>query len=125
MNVTREKLEDVRKELEMTEGFDVCLEMSGAPSCLKDIIDNSRNGANISLLGIHSPMVPSSGIRAIFTDSLSFSEIWYCFFGRVTFPFEGPITLAINFPLCLMKVKDTLCSTQYLIKAGLHLYSQM
>ena len=26
--------------------------MSGAPSCLKDIIDNSRNGANISLLGI-------------------------------------------------------------------------
>lgn len=40
------------KELEMTEGFDVCLEMSGAPSCLKDIIDNSRNGANISLLGI-------------------------------------------------------------------------
>ena len=52
MNVTREKLEDVMKELEMTEGFDVCLEMSGAPSCLKDIIDNSRNGANISLLGI-------------------------------------------------------------------------
>ncbi len=48
MNVTREKLEDVMKELEMTEGFDVCLEMSGAPSCLKDIIDNSRNGANIS-----------------------------------------------------------------------------
>lgn len=52
VNVTREKLEDVMKELEMTEGFDVCLEMSGAPSCLKDIIDNSRNGANISLLGI-------------------------------------------------------------------------
>ena len=52
VNVTRAKLEDVMKELEMTEGFDVCLEMSGAPSCLKDIIDNSRNGANISLLGI-------------------------------------------------------------------------
>ena len=52
VNVTREKLSDVMKELEMTEGFDVCLEMSGAPSCLKDIIDNSRNGASISLLGI-------------------------------------------------------------------------
>lgn len=52
VNVTKEKLADVMQELEMTEGFDVCLEMSGAPSCLKDIIDNSRTGAKISLLGI-------------------------------------------------------------------------
>ena len=31
VNVTREKLEDVMKELEMTEGFDVCLEMQRRP----------------------------------------------------------------------------------------------
>ena len=41
-----------REDLGITEGYGVCLEMSGAPSCLKDIITNSAYGACISLLGI-------------------------------------------------------------------------
>lgn len=53
INVLKEKLSDVwRNELDMQEGFDVCLEMSGNPSCLADILDNTCNGAKISLLGI-------------------------------------------------------------------------
>ena len=41
-----------REDLGVTGGYGVCLEMSGAPSCLKDIITNSAYGACISLLGI-------------------------------------------------------------------------
>lgn len=41
-----------REDLGIDEGYGVCLEMSGAPACLKDIINHSAYGANISLLGI-------------------------------------------------------------------------
>jgi threonine 3-dehydrogenase len=54
VNVSREKLEDVQKELGMTEGFDVGLEMSGVPSALNDMINNMAHGGNISILGIPS-----------------------------------------------------------------------
>lgn len=47
-----ETIDGAMKNLGMTEGYDVCLEMSGAPSCLKDIIKYSMYGARISLLGI-------------------------------------------------------------------------
>jgi threonine 3-dehydrogenase len=54
VNVSRETLSDVQKDLGMTEGFDVGLEMSGAPNALKDMIDNMSHGAKISMLGIPS-----------------------------------------------------------------------
>jgi threonine 3-dehydrogenase len=54
VNVSRETLGDVQKELGMTEGFDVGLEMSGAPNALKDMVDNMAHGAKISMLGIPS-----------------------------------------------------------------------
>ncbi len=54
VNVSKETLGDVQKELGMTEGFDVGLEMSGAPGALKDMIDNMSHGAKISMLGIPS-----------------------------------------------------------------------
>jgi threonine 3-dehydrogenase len=54
VNVSKETLKDVQKELGMTEGFDVGLEMSGAPTALKDMIDNMSHGAKISMLGIPS-----------------------------------------------------------------------
>jgi threonine 3-dehydrogenase len=54
VNVSKETLGDVQKELGMTEGFDVGLEMSGAPGALSDMIDNMSHGAKISMLGIPS-----------------------------------------------------------------------
>jgi threonine 3-dehydrogenase len=54
VNVSKETLGDVQKELGMTEGFDVGLEMSGAPGALKDMVDNMSHGAKISMLGIPS-----------------------------------------------------------------------
>jgi len=52
VDVSKESLDDVKKELGMKEGFDVCLEMSGHPSGLNDILTHSSNGAKVSLLGI-------------------------------------------------------------------------
>ncbi len=43
---------DAQKQLGMKEGFDVCLEMSGAPRALNDILENACHGGKIALLGI-------------------------------------------------------------------------
>jgi len=47
-----ETVADAQKTLGMKEGFDVCLEMSGAPPALNDIVENACHGAKIALLGI-------------------------------------------------------------------------
>jgi threonine 3-dehydrogenase len=52
VNITREKIADVQRELGMTEGFDVGLEMSGNPQALRDMIANMAHGAKLSMLGI-------------------------------------------------------------------------
>lgn len=52
VNVAKEKLEDVMKDLGMTEAFDIGLEMSGVESAFKQMIDNMNNGGKIALLGI-------------------------------------------------------------------------
>jgi threonine 3-dehydrogenase len=48
------KLKDVQRQLGMTEGFDVGLEMSGNPSAFRDMIGNMSHGAKIAMLGIPS-----------------------------------------------------------------------
>lgn len=57
VNVTREKLPDIQKELGMTEGFDVGLEMSGNKTAFNDLINNMAHGGKIALLGIPEPTV--------------------------------------------------------------------
>jgi len=52
VDVRRENLPDVQRELGMKEGFDVGLEMSGSPRALADMIDNMYHGGRIALLGI-------------------------------------------------------------------------
>jgi threonine 3-dehydrogenase len=52
VNVGREALEDVMLELGMTEGFDVGLEMSGAPSAFVSMLEQMNHGGKIAMLGI-------------------------------------------------------------------------
>ncbi len=52
VNVTRENLEDVQREMGMSEGFDVGLEMSGNPQALNSLIDSMCHGGKVSMLGI-------------------------------------------------------------------------
>lgn len=51
----KENLTDVQKELGLTEGFDVGLEMSGNAHAFNDMVANMINGGKIALLGIHGP----------------------------------------------------------------------
>jgi len=52
LNVQRGSLRDAQKQLGMTEGFDVGLEMSGSPSAFADMLDNMCHGSKIAMLGI-------------------------------------------------------------------------
>jgi threonine 3-dehydrogenase len=52
LNTNQRSLADVQKELGMTEGFDVALEMSGNPGALRDMLVNMSHGAKIAMLGI-------------------------------------------------------------------------
>lgn len=45
-------LADVQKELNMHEGFDIGLEMSGNPSAFRDMLNNMAHGGKIAMLGI-------------------------------------------------------------------------
>lgn len=55
VDVSKEKLEDVQKELGMAEGFDVGLEMSGSPAALNSMVANMSHGGKIAMLGIQQP----------------------------------------------------------------------
>lgn len=52
VNVGKENLPHVMEELEMDEGFDVGLEMSGNPHAFRDMLKLMNNGGNVALLGI-------------------------------------------------------------------------
>ena len=52
VNVAKQDLEDVMAELGMTEGFDVGLEMSGAPVAFNSMLKNLNHGGKIAMLGI-------------------------------------------------------------------------
>jgi threonine 3-dehydrogenase len=59
-------LAEVQKQLGMTEGFDVGLEMSGSPQALRDMIANMSHGGKIAILGIPSKEMPMDWRQVIF-----------------------------------------------------------
>jgi len=66
VNVRDAKLDAVQRQLGMTEGFDVGLEMSGNPSGFRDMIANMSHGAKIAMLGIPSEDMPIDWRTVIF-----------------------------------------------------------
>ncbi|MEX2214534.1 MAG: L-threonine 3-dehydrogenase [Phycisphaeraceae bacterium] len=52
VDVRSEKLSEVQKELGMSEGFDVGLEMSGNEHAFRDMLANMAHGGKIAMLGI-------------------------------------------------------------------------
>jgi len=52
VNAESQDLREVMQNLDMTEGFDVGLEMSGSAPAMRDMIDKMNNGGKIALLGI-------------------------------------------------------------------------
>jgi threonine 3-dehydrogenase len=68
-------LGDVQRELGMTEGFDVGLEMSGNPDALRSMISNMAHGGRIAVLGIPSKPVELDLSPVIF-DMLTIKGIY-------------------------------------------------
>jgi len=54
LNVRQAGIADALKQLDMHEGFDVGLEMSGNPSAFRDMLANMCHGGKIAMLGIPS-----------------------------------------------------------------------
>lgn len=55
VNISKENLKDVMKEIGIDNGFTVGLEMSGHPDGLKNLLETAQHGAKIALLGILPP----------------------------------------------------------------------
>jgi threonine 3-dehydrogenase len=66
VNVGETSLPDVQKQLGMTEGFDVGLEMSGSPAAFRDMIANMSHGARVAMLGIPSEEISIDWHTVIF-----------------------------------------------------------
>ena len=52
LDVRTEKLTDAMKELGMTEGFDVGMEMSGVPQAFESLLLHMNHGGKVAMLGI-------------------------------------------------------------------------
>jgi threonine 3-dehydrogenase len=66
VNPTKQTLAEVQKELDMTEGFDVGLEMSGNPQAFADMVANMCHGGRIAMLGIPAQPMPIDWKKVIF-----------------------------------------------------------
>lgn len=66
VDVRKEKISDIQKELKMKEGFDVALEMSGNAAALDTILDNICHGGKIALLGIMPQATPVDWNKVVF-----------------------------------------------------------
>ncbi|MCL2228120.1 MAG: L-threonine 3-dehydrogenase [Oscillospiraceae bacterium] len=57
---------ELRKKMNVCEGFDIGLEMSGAQSAFKDMVEHMNNGGRIALLGIHSGKTAINWDKVVF-----------------------------------------------------------
>jgi threonine 3-dehydrogenase len=75
VNVSTTDLRDVMAKLGMKEGFDIGLEMSGAPNAFDQMVDHMIMGGKIALLGIPARPTPVDWNRIIF-KSLTIKGIY-------------------------------------------------
>jgi threonine 3-dehydrogenase len=66
VNPKKQTLAEVQKELDMVEGFDVGLEMSGNPQAFADMIANMCHGGRIAMLGLPAQPMPIDWKKVIF-----------------------------------------------------------
>jgi threonine 3-dehydrogenase len=72
---TERELGDVQREIGMTEGFDVGLEMSGNPVALRTMIEAMAHGGRIALLGI-PPAEVTLDLNPVIFDMLTLKGIY-------------------------------------------------
>lgn len=65
VNIAHEDLAEVMRQLDINEGFDVGLELSGAPGGMNTLIDFCTHGATLSLLGLPKDNYPVNWNKVI------------------------------------------------------------
>lgn len=75
VDVRHERIADVQRELGMTEGFDVGLEMSGNANAFREMIANLCHGGKIAMLGIPSEDIAIDWNQVVF-NMLTISGIY-------------------------------------------------
>ena len=106
VNVAQESLADVKDELDMKEGFDIGLEMSGHPSGLADILEHSSHGARISLLGIFPDKFEIDFDKVIFKGLIlkgiygrEMFETWYKMSSMIRAGLDPTAVITHKFPV--------------------------
>jgi len=66
VNINHQNLDQVMHELNMTEGFDVGLEMSGVPSAFASMLNTMNHGGKIAMLGIPPANMSIDWTKVIF-----------------------------------------------------------
>jgi threonine 3-dehydrogenase len=66
VDVRETELTAVQEELEMAEGFDVGLEMSGQPAALREMLANMAHGGRVAILGIPSEEIAIDWNQVVF-----------------------------------------------------------
>ncbi len=65
VNVSTTRIADAQRDLGMREGFDIGLEMSGAPSAVAEMLANLNHGAKVAMLGLPKDPYPIDWGRVI------------------------------------------------------------
>jgi threonine 3-dehydrogenase len=66
VDVSKDTLQDVMHKLGMKEGFDIGLEMSGAPAAFETMVDHLVMGGRIAMLGIPAKPAPVDWTKIVF-----------------------------------------------------------
>jgi threonine 3-dehydrogenase len=84
INVGEQDIESTMKDLGMTEGFDVGLEMSGNGQAFRDLLASMNHGGRVAILGIPPTEVPIEWNQVIFKGLIlkgiygrEMFETWY------------------------------------------------
>jgi threonine 3-dehydrogenase len=84
INVTEHDIESTMKDLGMTEGFDVGLEMSGNGQAFRDLLASMNHGGRVAILGIPPAEVHIEWNQVIFKGLIlkgiygrEMFETWY------------------------------------------------
>lgn len=120
VNVSRENLKDVMNELGMKEGFDVALEVSGAPPAFQTMLDTMNHGGRIALLGIPPASMVTDWSQVIFKGLFikgiygrEMFETWYKMATLVQSGLDLSPIITHQFPIDeFQKGFDIMCSGQ-------------
>ena len=99
LNINHTSIAQAQKKLEMKEGFDVALEMSGNASALRDMLHNMAHGGRIAMLGIPSQEIAIDWREVIF-NMLTIRGIY----GRQMYETWYKMTLLIDSGLNILPV---------------------